>query len=100
MIPLHDENPVARPPIVTWLILAACVVAYFFWQPGPLEADAGDDRVFFLENAAIPCELVERRPLDVFEADATYRLGYAEACDVDGGNRRRRCPARACGCRW
>lgn len=85
MIPLHDENPVARPPVVTWLILAACVAAYLLWQPSPLEGDTGEDVVFFIENAAIPCELVEGRPLDVIEVDATFRLGNAEACDVDGG---------------
>jgi membrane associated rhomboid family serine protease len=83
MIPLHDENPVARPPIVTWLILAACLAAYFLWQPSQLEADTGEDVVFFVENAAIPCELVERRPLDVAELDATFRLGNPEACGVD-----------------
>jgi membrane associated rhomboid family serine protease len=87
MIPLHDENPVSRPPIVTWLILAACIAAYLFWQPTPLalDGDTGEDVVFYLENAAIPCELVQQRPLDLLEVDATFRLGDVEACDVDGG---------------
>jgi membrane associated rhomboid family serine protease len=84
MLPLRDDNPVARPPILTWLIIGACVVAYFVWQPSPLE-ETPDDTRFYLENAAIPCELVEARPLDFTEAVATFDRGDAEACDIDRG---------------
>lgn len=31
MIPLRDENPVGITPLVTWLLIAACV-AVFLWQ--------------------------------------------------------------------
>ena len=31
MIPISDENPAHRTPIVTWMMLIACV-AVFFWQ--------------------------------------------------------------------
>lgn len=31
MIPLRDENPVLRTPVVTWALLAACVLV-FLWQ--------------------------------------------------------------------
>ncbi|HEY8546801.1 MAG TPA: rhomboid family intramembrane serine protease [Acidimicrobiales bacterium] len=85
MIPLHDENPVSRPPIVTWMIIVACIGAYFLWQPTPLGDDTVEDVVFYVENAAIPCELVEQRPLDLVEVDATFRLGHLEACGVDDG---------------
>lgn len=88
MLPLRDENPVSRPPIVTWLIIAACIVAYLAWQPGPFassDQDSSDDTVFFLENAAIPCEVREGRPLDLQEVDATYRLGDVDSCNVDDG---------------
>ena len=32
MFPLHDENTTSRPPVVTFLILAACVFAWIFLQ--------------------------------------------------------------------
>jgi membrane associated rhomboid family serine protease len=37
MFPISDDNPVGRPPIVTWALIAACVLA-FLWQLslGPL----------------------------------------------------------------
>ncbi len=31
MIPISDENPSSRTPIVTWTILIACI-AVFLWQ--------------------------------------------------------------------
>ncbi|HEX6420263.1 MAG TPA: rhomboid family intramembrane serine protease [Acidimicrobiales bacterium] len=81
MLPLRDENPVRRPPVLTWLIVAACVAAYFLWQPTPF-TDTTDDLAFNLRNAAIPCELVETRPLSVDEVVATFQLGDQSACEV------------------
>jgi len=52
VLPLHDDNPTSRPAIVTWLIIAACLVAYFLWQPTPFSDDT-DDVVFNLAHAAI-----------------------------------------------
>jgi membrane associated rhomboid family serine protease len=91
MLPLHDDNPVRRPAVVTWLIIGACLVIYFLWQPSPFdqEADEGgipgisDDTEFSVEHAAIPCELVEGRPLDDAEMVATFGLNEPEACNVD-----------------
>jgi membrane associated rhomboid family serine protease len=86
MLPLRDENPVSRPPIITWLIIAACIAAYLVWQPGPFDtSDTTDDVVFYLDNAAIPCEVREGRPLDVQEVTATYQGGDVESCDIDDG---------------
>jgi membrane associated rhomboid family serine protease len=31
MFPISDDNPVGRPPIVTWMLIAACVIV-FVWQ--------------------------------------------------------------------
>jgi membrane associated rhomboid family serine protease len=84
MLPLHDENPVSRPALVTWAIIAACIAAFVLWQPGPL-AETEEDTVFYLENAAIPCELVEGRPLDLQEVAATFQLGDLRSCGVDDG---------------
>jgi membrane associated rhomboid family serine protease len=83
MIPFRDENPVRTTPILTWLILGACVAIYFLWQPST--GTVAEDVTFNLQNAAIPCELVEGRPLDVVEVDATFGRGQVEACDIDGG---------------
>src|SRR5690606_38321474 len=61
VLPLRDENPVRRTPVLTWLIVAACIAAYLLWQPTPF-TDTTQDVEFNLRNAAIPCELVEARP--------------------------------------
>jgi membrane associated rhomboid family serine protease len=84
VLPLRDENPVRHPPIVTWLIIGLCLVAYFAWQPGPF-GDTQEDVVFSLENAAIPCEVVEGRPLDDNEVIATFNQGLTSACGIDRG---------------
>jgi membrane associated rhomboid family serine protease len=91
MLPLHDDNPARRPAIVTWVIIGLCLVAYFLWQPGPFSEDAddsgipgiSDDTEFNVEHAAIPCELLQGRPLDDAEVVATFGLGEADACKVD-----------------
>jgi rhomboid family protein len=84
VLPFHDDNPVRSPPIVTWLIIAACIGVYLFWQPSPFSETVADVE-FNVANAAIPCEVVEGRPLDVNEAIATFNQGDTEACDIDGG---------------
>ena len=84
MLPLYDDNPVSRRPVVTLLIIAACVVAYFFWQPSPFD-DTNDDIRFDVRYAAIPCEILQNRPLTIAEAQATFNLGDDNACDIDRG---------------
>ena len=41
MIPLHDDNPTTRTPVVTIALIATCVLVYF-WQLslGPRAAQA------------------------------------------------------------
>jgi membrane associated rhomboid family serine protease len=82
MIPLRDENPVRTTPVLTWLIIATCVGIYFLWQPSPA-SETTEDVTFSIENAAIPCELVEGRPLDTTEVVATFNQGDATACGTD-----------------
>jgi membrane associated rhomboid family serine protease len=86
VLPLHDDNPVGRPPVITWLIIGLCLLAYFLWQPGPFDS-TGEDTEFNYENAAIPCEVLEGRPLDAAEVDATLRsqAGDPEPCGIDDG---------------
>lgn len=81
VLPLRDENPVRTTPVLTWLIVGACVAVFLLWQPTPF-SDTSDDLEFNLRNAAIPCELVESRPLSVDEVVATFRLGDQSACGV------------------
>jgi membrane associated rhomboid family serine protease len=84
VLPLYDDNPVSRRPVVTLAIIAACVVAYFFWQPTPFE-ETNDDVRFDVQYAAIPCEILENRPLTRAEAEATFGFGDDNACDIDRG---------------
>jgi len=72
VIPLHDDNPTDRFPFVTVAIIAACVFIYFFVQPHSgvdQRLGTSKDTAFTLERAAIPCELEQREPLTVAEAN-------------------------------
>lgn len=71
MIPLRDDNPTSRPAIVTFAIIGICLAAYFLWQPTPFSSTS-EDVIFFERNAAIPDEVVERRPLDLQEVANDY----------------------------
>jgi membrane associated rhomboid family serine protease len=85
VIPFSDDNPVRRPPVITWLIIAACLGVYLFWQPTPL-SDTDEDLPFNLANAAIPCEVVQGHPLTLQEILDTFGVGGPgdqEACDTD-----------------
>lgn len=58
MIPLRDDNPTTSKPVLTMLIIAACVLTYFgIQQP---QADQLD---FLVEQAAIPCEITRGEPM-------------------------------------
>ena len=85
MIPLQDVNPTHRTPVVTLLLVVACVGVWLFWQQEPQRTPTGD-LVFNLEHAAIPCELKQGEPLTIPEVEATFgRLGGdVEACGVGG----------------
>jgi membrane associated rhomboid family serine protease len=84
MLPLKDDNPTTRPPIITLLVIAACVAVYFFVQPSGSASitgrNANDDASFTVEHAAIPCEIVQGHPLTVNELEATFQRGNTDAC--------------------
>jgi membrane associated rhomboid family serine protease len=67
MIPIRDINPTRITPVVTVLLIAASVVAYFFWQP-PLDQIEGQE--FLYRQAAISCELTTNDPLTYDEANS------------------------------
>jgi membrane associated rhomboid family serine protease len=89
VIPLKDYNPTSRFAWVTLGILVACSAIYFFVQPSGQQLfvqqkqSAGAELKFTFAHAAIPCELVRRRPLTSDEINATLSAGDTEHCDVE-----------------
>lgn len=83
MIPLKDENPTIRKPVLTLVIIVACVAAYFGPQQGL--SDQTEALLFNLEYAAIPCEIKTAEPLSELEVDATFNRGETTSC-VDDEN--------------
>ena len=70
MIPLKDENPTRTFPIVTVLLIIACVGVYFGFQ------QQGDQNEFTYRRAAVPCEVVTGEPMtesEILSGDCTRR---------------------------
>lgn len=93
MIPIRDENPTLRTPIVTFVLLLACFVVFVIVQPSatrsvdmPTRAETIEDIEFTYEWAAIPCELSEGRPLTDSEIGATVVGGDTTACENRSGS--------------
>jgi membrane associated rhomboid family serine protease len=82
VIPLKDENPTSSTAWVTILLVAVNVGVWLFVQQGQSGIEAAE---FSIEYAAIPCEVVEGRPLTVDEINITYSArGDDEACGLGG----------------
>ena len=95
MIPISDETPVRRFPVVTMSLIALCVVVFFVVQPAHLTTDnlvkpdlggtSREELRFTVKYAAIPCEILKGRPLTEQEYRATFFGGSDNACsDQDG----------------
>ncbi len=80
MIPLKDYNPTRTTPVITILLIAACVVIFVFIQPKGGDIDEAE---FTYKNAAIPCEVVQGRALTDEEVSDTLEGGDTEACEDD-----------------
>ena len=72
VIPIHDDNPVHRVPVITYLLILVNVVVFFSEpiarSPLPGETPAAQacrQEAYFREYAAIPKEIVTNDPLDV-----------------------------------
>lgn len=63
MLPVRDHNPTHHRPVVTVLLMIACAVAYFFWQPTPFSSTVADIE-FDLRWASVPVEIRQGSPLD------------------------------------
>ena len=79
VIPLHDENPTHRFAWVTVLLIIINIAVFVWIQP---RSDTGEGIEFSFRYAAIPCEVVEGRPLTLPEIADTYN-GDANACQGD-----------------
>ena len=70
VIPIHDNNPVRRTPVVNYVIMLGCIVIFLF-EPvsgvnlayGGKPASICQQQAFFRQYAAIPREVVENEPL-------------------------------------
>ena len=79
MIPLKDDNPTLRFPVVTLVLIAINVGVYFFVQR-PFDENTNQAE-FSYEVAAIPCEVVQGRPLTEDEIVRTVVFEDETACD-------------------
>jgi membrane associated rhomboid family serine protease len=59
VIPIRDENPATRKPVLTIAIIAVCIYIFAAVQPH----SQPDDQVWTVEHAAIPCEVVHHQPM-------------------------------------
>jgi membrane associated rhomboid family serine protease len=101
MIPFADETAGRRFPAVTITLIALCIIVFFAVQPTRITTDHllspgfelvdQEDLQFLVDNAAIPCEIVQGRPLTEREFRDTFFGGDASACrDGDDGRRHSR----------
>jgi membrane associated rhomboid family serine protease len=88
VIPIHDDNPTRRTPVITYLLIALNFL-FFFSEPVVSQIGVGSQTAaavcqqqeYFYKYAAIPKELVHDRPLQrvpdgrVGRDSATGRLG-------------------------
>lgn len=84
MIPLKDENPTRSTPVITIVVIAACVVIFVFIQPRETQDLAGqlESIEFTFETAAIPCEVVKGRPLTQREVVDTVQFDDDTSCET------------------
>jgi len=87
LIPLRDDNPTSRFPVVTLSLIIASVATFLLVQPSaarsidtPGAAEVIEEVRFSYEYAAIPCEIVQGRPLTIAEIGATQLRGDTQAC--------------------
>jgi membrane associated rhomboid family serine protease len=83
MLPLRDENPTRRFPVVTVALVVVNVVVYFLLQQPAATNEASGEVRFVYEYAAIPCEVITGDALDAEEITRTLQFGEQEACIRD-----------------
>ena len=83
MIPLRDRNPTRRTPVVTYLLIAACIAAFVLELS--VTATGGDAALedFFRQWAAIPGEIT--RSLEAGSYTSQAMLGMLTSMFLHGG---------------
>jgi len=97
VIPISDETPVRRFPVVTISLIALCILVFFVVQPTHLTTkdllrpdiagESAEQLRFAVDNAAIPCEILKGRPLTEREYRETFFEGDTSACSDRDGTR-------------
>jgi membrane associated rhomboid family serine protease len=59
VIPLRDDNPTTRKPVLTIAFIVACIYIFAAVQPH----QSREEIQFLAEHAAIPCEVVHAEPI-------------------------------------
>ncbi len=89
MLPLADENPLHRIPIVTIALIATCFWVFAIVQPAGNSLFGGDnaDEVrkieFTVKHAAVPCEITRQRPLSENEYRNVFERQIVNTCSSD-----------------
>lgn len=84
MFPLKDDNPTTNTPFVTIALIVINVAVFFLIQPqsGSDQQSQTESIEFSYEYAAVPCELVNSRPLSGGEVSAAFS-GNEDGCAGD-----------------
>lgn len=89
VIPLHDQNPTRRRPVVTWALIAVNVVAFLVSPfalvlPGTSSSSAQQCRqiAFLSEHAAIPDELLHDQQLAQAPTGEAVQTPQGPGCSV------------------
>jgi membrane associated rhomboid family serine protease len=91
VLPLRDDNPTRRMPVVTIALIVVNLFVYFAIQvpkdntSSDRIVNASENDEFTYSHAAIPCEISDGHPLSISQLE----LG---ACDVPGANGREAFP--------
>jgi rhomboid family protein len=105
VIPMADENPLRRMPWVTIVLILTCCAVYFTVQPTQHALDrlldptvqqtTSSELRFMVDNAAIPCEITQGRPLTNREFRNTYLFGETSSCNHGDDHSGRHDPAKS-----
>jgi membrane associated rhomboid family serine protease len=95
VIPIHDDNPVRRTPVITYLLVALNFV-FFFTEPVVSQIGVGQQSVaqvceqqdYFDRYAAIPKELTSNKPLPPHQYAIRTSNGV-EQCPVVNESRKK-----------
>jgi membrane associated rhomboid family serine protease len=90
VIPIHDDNPVRRTPVITYVLIALNFV-FFFTEPVVSQIGVGQQTVaqvcqqqeYFDRYAAIPKELTDNQPLPAHQYDVQTNQGIVQCPVID-----------------